>query len=74
MNVYFGGGGPILLDELCCTGTESSLLECSHAGVGIHRCTTSNAAAVQCTGRVMLTYNRTLHLAYAPSMTPVSCL
>ena len=48
-----GSGGPILLDEVCCTGTESSLLECTHAGIGIHRCTTNNPAAVQCVGKAI---------------------
>ena len=50
-DVYYGGGeGPILLDELCCNGTESNLLECVHAGIGIHSCSASNVAAVQCLG------------------------
>ena len=62
IDVYFGGGSPVLLDELCCTGTETSFLECSHAGVGVYRsrCTRSSAAAVRCTGMITLAYNRSL--------------
>ena len=45
----FGGGiGPILLDRVGCSGTESSLLNCSHSGVGIHSCGHSEDAGVIC--------------------------
>ena len=40
-NVFFGGGGsfqPIHLDELRCTGTEATLLNCSHSGIGVSDC------------------------------------
>ena len=44
----FGQGtGPILLDSGC-TGTESSLLSCSHIGVGFHHCRGSVDAGVVC--------------------------
>ena len=62
MDVYYGSGGPILLDEVCCTGTESSLLECTHAGIGIHRCRTSNPAAVRCVGKAIYLDNN-LHIS-----------
>lgn len=37
-----GGTGPIWLDDLRCLGTEASLLECSHRGIGSHNCGESN--------------------------------
>ena len=40
-NVFFGGGAsfqPIHLDELHCSGSEATLLNCTHGGVGVHDC------------------------------------
>lgn len=37
-----------LLDEVGCEGTENTLLECDHAGRGVHDCTTSEYAGVTC--------------------------
>ena len=48
----FGGGeGSILLDDVECSGTERSLLNCSHGGVGIHDCGHFEDAAVVCAGK-----------------------
>jgi len=46
----FGQGrGPILLDNLQCAGTESSLLGCSHRGIGVlSSCSHSEDAGVVC--------------------------
>ena len=45
----FGGGeGPVLLDDLGCSGNESSLLECYHRGVGEHDCAHFEDAGVDC--------------------------
>ena len=41
---------PIHLDDLDCNGTESELLQCSHAGVGVHNCDRSEDAGVLCIG------------------------
>ena len=46
---YYGqGSGIIWLDELNCTGTESSIVNCSHSGWGIDDCNHSSNAGVRC--------------------------
>ena len=48
---YFGSGnGNILLDNVVCSGTESSLLECRTNPIGLHNCNNSEDAGVRCEG------------------------
>ena len=42
------GAGRILLENIFCSGNESSLASCSHRGVGSHNCRHSEDASVVC--------------------------
>ncbi|XP_072021383.1 uncharacterized protein [Amphiura filiformis] len=44
----YGDGYGYFLDNVNCTGDESSLLYCTHAGFGIHGCTSEQVAGVVC--------------------------
>ena len=49
---YFGqGSGPIWLDSVTCTGSESTLASCGHLGINVTRsCSHAKDAGVKCTG------------------------
>ena len=48
---HFGQGSwNIVLDDLSCTGNETSLFDCPHGGVNIHNCGHSEDAGVTCSG------------------------
>ena len=50
---YYGqGSGPIWLDNLLCTGTETSLYNCVHPGIGINNCGHHEDAGVLCQGMI----------------------
>ena len=56
-NAYFGEGtGSIWLDEVFCSGTESTLLSCSHDGLGIHDCEHYEDAGVYCEGSLFMVH------------------
>ena len=40
--------GPILLDQVECTGNENMLHECPHREIGIHNCNHQEDASVLC--------------------------
>ena len=46
--LYGQGAGAIFLDDIDCLGNESSLISCSHKGVGNHNCRHYEDAGVRC--------------------------
>ena len=45
---YGQGTGPILLDDVACSGTEASLIECPASPITTHNCAHSEDASVRC--------------------------
>ncbi|XP_074544628.1 uromodulin-like [Halichoeres trimaculatus] len=46
------GSGPIWMDDVACTGSESALSQCGHRGFGSHNCNHGEDASVVCLAAV----------------------
>ncbi|KAK3520116.1 hypothetical protein QTP70_014282 [Hemibagrus guttatus] len=50
-SAHFGqGSGPIFLNDVQCSGSESTITQCSHSGFGSHSCSHGEEAGVTCSG------------------------
>ena len=47
-SIFGQGSGPIILDDLQCTGLEYRLFECVHRGLGVHSCSHAEDVGVRC--------------------------
>jgi len=47
-NQYGAGQGPIWIDDVRCSGSESNIANCSHRGWGVHGCQHHEDASVSC--------------------------
>lgn len=51
---YGGGAGPIYLDEVSCTGSETQLLECRNFGIGRYDCSHFEDVGVDCQPGILI--------------------
>ncbi|KAI8517421.1 scavenger receptor [Branchiostoma belcheri] len=56
-HAHFGQGtGPIYMDDLSCTGFETSVFDCRYSGWGNHNCAHSEDAGVVCLTSTIMSY------------------
>ena len=55
---YGQGSGDIILDDVRCTGSETSLVDCPNAGLGVHNCAHFEDAGVVCRGELLILSNQ----------------
>ena len=47
------GDGPILLNNVICSGLETSLFDCQHSGFELNSCTHGHDAGVTCVAGIL---------------------
>lgn len=57
--------GPVLIDEVRCTGNETNFLDCLSVSVGVHDCSHALDAGVFCNG---VSYHHTTHIQHSAHM------
>ena len=51
---FGAGNGTTWLDNVGCTGNESSLLDCNHGGLGVHNCDHAEDIGIICSSKLIV--------------------